>query len=283
MWSRMQTLFLVALCLGAGTGCEDAGKKSAQAAKEHAKFVATAARQDVEEVKSGLPQGAKILAEVYEQAHPELPSAEAARKGLAAARSNVQDLRVAKSTFFLAAGPDGRILRNDQETDEMAGKNLLEAFPELKQVKEKGYVETIGSMKEASGVRGREDAQWVAAVPVRGKDQILGLYATGWSWSAYAYRLETGLRSDVLADTESGDKVPLLYVYVIVGKEAYGAPVAPTVNADAILKLDPLAKVQAEEIFTAPLEIEGRKFGAAMQRIPELGNDVALAVLRSET
>ena len=138
-------------------------------------------------------------------------------------------------------------------------------------------------MKEASGVRNRDDAQWVAAVPVVVDNAAAGVYATGWSWSAYAYRLENGLRSKVLGETAEGAKVPLLYVYVVVGDKVYGAPVSPQVNAKAIADLKPLSQLKANEPFVAELEIERRGFGLAVLGANKLGKDVAIAVLRSET
>ncbi len=120
----------------------------------------------------------------------------------------------------------------------MAGKNLFAAFPEAKDALTRGYIETRGSMPEAAGVRGRPDAQWVAVSPVKADSRTVALYATGWSWSAYAYRLETALRSSELSELKQGDKMPLLYVYVLVDQAAYGAPVSPEVNAKAIAERD---------------------------------------------
>lgn len=275
---------LCAAALGLGlTACGNTGKKSAEAAVPHVAFLVAAAKQDVGEVRIGLPEGAKLLEATFRTAHPELPGAEDASRALGTTRDKVQDLRVAKSTFFALVAPDGRIVRNDREQDSMAGKNLFQFYPVLKDALTKGYIEGQGSMPEASGVKGRDDAQWVAAAVVKDGEATRGLYATGWSWSAYAYRLETGIRSQVLSDTPEGGKVPLLYVYVLVSKNAYGAPVAPVVNGEAILKLSPFEHLKDGNAWSAPLEIDGRSFGVAAQKVPELGPDVAIAVLRSET
>jgi hypothetical protein len=111
---------------------------------------------------------------------------------------------------------------------------------------------------------------------------VHGLYVTGWSWSAYAYRLETALRSQLGSELEANAKMPLAYVYVVVEKSAFGAPVSPDVNAKAIAELDPLAK-GGPQPQTYQLEITGREFGLAVVRVPELGERVGIAVLRSET
>jgi hypothetical protein len=282
--ARRVLLALGLVCLGASQlGCEDAGLKSAQLAEAHAGFLAAAVTEDVREVRDGLPRGAPLLAPLFEAALPERPDSESARAALSVARDKVQDLRTAKSTFFAVVTRDGYILRNDREADEMAGKQLFASFPTLASAVERGYTEALGTMPEAAGVRGRPDAQWVAAAPVAAKGQVVGLYLTGWSLAAYAYRLETALRSDVLSNTPSGGKVPLLYVYVLAGGGAHGAPVAPVVNGEAILRLDPLAKTKGDAVWSAPLDIEGRRFGVAVRRTPALGADMAVAVLRSET
>jgi hypothetical protein len=79
------------------------------------------------------------------------------------------------------------------------------------------------------------------------------------------------------------EKEPLLYVYVIVGKSAYGAPVTPEVNIKAVADLDPLAQAKSEEVFAQKIEVTGRAYGIAVKRAPTLGAEVAVAVMRSET
>lgn len=278
-WTSVLLFGLGALLLG----CEDSGVKSAGEAKKHVAFLSAAAEEDVREVRAGVPEGARLLGDLFREAHPEPPSAENARKALNRVRDQVPDLRVAKGTFFAVVDREGRVVRNDRDQDLMAGKDIFQFYPELREALKKDYLETRGSMPEATGVRGRPDSQWVAASPVREGEDSRGLYVTGWSWSAYAYRLETSIRSQVLSETEEGGKVPLLYVYVIVGDDVYGAPIAPTVNAEAIGALKPLEQLQGTEIWTQALEIERRKFGVAVQAVKALGDRVAIAVLRSET
>jgi hypothetical protein len=196
----------------------------------------------------------------------------------------VQDLRLAKSTFFLLANKHGAILRSDLEHDALASKNLFEAFADLKAATSGKYVETRGSMPEAAGVRGRGDGQWAAAGPVMKGAEVAGVYATGWSWSAYAYRLENQLRSTVKSEaSQAGTKEPLVYVYVLVEKEAFGAPISPDVNAKAIKESGLMGRASGENVVDAAQEIEGRDFGIAVKRVPALGADVAIAVVRSET
>lgn len=262
--------------------CTKSSEVSRKKAREHVELLAKAAQVDVEEVRKGLPLGAQQLESFFAQPKAGEDAA-AAKEALERARSRVQDLRTAKSTFFLLADGTGSILRSDLEHDALAGKNLFSAFPELKGALSK-YSETRGSMAEAAGVRGRPDAQWAAATPVMKGDAAAGVYATGWSWSAYAYRLENQLRSQVKSDAAANQtKEPLVYVYVVVEKEAYGAPISPDVNAKAVKDSGLMGRASGEAIVDAAQEIEGRDFGIALRRVPALGTDVAIAVVRSET
>ncbi len=280
---RLPTCAAIVILLSASVvACTKSGEVSRQKAKLHVEFLAVAAKADVEEVQRGLPLGAKQLESFFASDKPGENATEA-QIALELARNRIQDLRTAKSTFFLVADLNGVILRSDQEHDALAGKNLFAAFGELKAASGGKFVETRGSMPEAARVRGRGDGQWAVAAPVGAAGQVRGLFVTGWSWSAYAYRLENQLRSQVKAELAQGSKEPLLYVYVVVEKEVFGAPISPEVNAKKIADSGLLGRAQGEAVVDAAEEIEGRDFGIALRRVPALGSGVAIAVVRSET
>lgn len=281
----MRCLPTLGLALGLLTlaSCTKTSEVSKQKARGHVEMLAKAASADVEEVRKGLPLGAKQLEKFFAQAKPGENAAEA-KESLELARNRVQDLRIAKSTFFLVADTAGVILRSDLEHDSLATKNLFGSFAGLKEATTGKYVETRGSMAEVAGVRGRGDGQWAAATPVMKGDAVAGVYATGWSWSAYAYRLENQLRSTIKAEAADAKvKEPLVYVYVVVDKDVYGAPISPDVNAKAVKDSGLLGRASGESVVDAAQEIEGRDFGLALKRVPALGQDVAIAVVRSET
>lgn len=273
-------------CVAVGMlACEDKAETSRTFALQHAEHLVTTAAADVAEVRQGLPEGAKRLERIWAEHDGRIEDdPNALRDALERARNAVQDLRVAKSTFFALATPSGVVLRNDQEQDAMAGKLLFEPFPELARAARGEYVETRGVMPEAFGVRGKPDAQWVAAQNLTVDGQVRALYVTGWAWSSYAYRLEFALRGQVRSELEDArDKLPLLYVFVVVDRAVYSAPVSPEVNAQAIAELEPLNKLRASDGFSTVLEITGRRFGLGAKLAPALGENVAIAVLRSET
>jgi len=264
-------------------GCEAKSKISAEHAKEHAAVLVKAANEDLREVRTGLPLGATHLGRLFEGGKRAADDPKAAEDALENARNRVQDLRTAKSTFFAVADETGFIIRNDNEEDAMAGKNLFAAYPELKAALAGKLAEARGAMPEAAGVKGRKDAQWVAAAPISADGKVKGVYATGWSWSSYAYRLENSIRTQLRSSLKEHAKLPLVYVFVIVDGAVYGAPVTPDVNMQEIEKLKLQDKVKGDAPFGAELEITGREFGLAARALPEIGPNVALVVLRTET
>jgi hypothetical protein len=276
------TTWVVPVCvLALGLAqCARASEKSATLARAHVTELEKLAREDAREVREGLPRGAEALEKIVgtDALGPEM-----AREALTKARDKVQDLRTAKSTFFALANPDGIVIRNDQDQDRMAQQPLFVAFPALKGAVTGGYTEARGSMPEAAEVRGRPDAQWVAAMPVRSGGATRALYVTGWSWTGYAYRLQTSLRGSVRASLEPREKEPLIYVYVVVDQATYGTRDSPDVNMQKVGEAKLLERVRGREPFSEELDITGRAFGLAAALAPGLGPNIAIAVLRSET
>ena len=282
--AQVLSFSVIAALASISQGCKKSSAVSAEKAKANILALVKATQGDVAEVRSGLPNGAKYLLPLFATGKPPSEDPHGAQIALENARNKVQDLRVSKGTFFAVADTSGIVIRNDQDQDLMVGRPLLPSFPDLKAALDGNkYVETRGSMPEAAGVRGRADGQWVAAEPVADGAVVKGLYVTGWSWSAYAYRLERALSSNLHSELSEGQKMPLVYVYVIVDKDVFGTPISPEVNAHAIAALAPLTNASATAPTSFELEIAGREFGLAVELSPDLGKNVAVAVLRSET
>ena len=262
------------------TACRRASSVSAAQCKEHVVMLGAVTKQDLAEVRKGLPLGAKFLEEFAAQSKFE--DASASREALERARNKVQDLRVAKATFFALVDTQGVVIRSDNSPDLLAGKNLFEAFPALRQSAADKYVETRGSIEAASKIKGGPDAQWIAATPIRAGGAVKAVYAAGWSWSAYAYRLQNHLQGKIRSALPERGKEPLTYVYMVVGDSVFGAPISPVVNARAIAEQHFSNGAGAEPV-VRELEITEREFGLGFLRLPEFGNDVGVAVLRSET
>ena len=273
---------LVPLAL-ASSACDDR-KHAESAAAEALDKLSPVLKEDVGQVRRGLPEGAVKLGAMLDP--DTLTDLMRVQKAISRTRALVPDLDVAKGTFFSYADKDGKVVRSETDPDQLADKPLFPIFPTLKKAADPGgaLAEAFGEMKELRGVRTGPDLVWAVAAPVKDeKGQTKGLFVTGWSLRAYAKRLENAA---VITARESAEKAgrknaPLLYVFVVKGKTAYGAPVAPDVNAHAVEALDLVGKTSGGA-YRGTLEITGRGFGVAGVRVPELGDDAALAVLATE-
>ena len=288
MCRTLASLFTAGLLAVATSACTDSAKVSEGKATAHAERLAKLADEDVEEVRRGLPHGAKSLGEVWDGKKNPIADPSIARRALDGARQDNRDLAVAKSTFFALTDDKGSVLRSDQQPDIIAGKSLVVSYPDLAKVLAGESIETRGSMPETAGARTGGDEQWLAAAPVRdAQGKVRGIYASGWSMRRFAYHLEETLKSDLTTEAmRAGDKhvkLPLVYVFVVAGSKVYGAPVTPVVNAETLQKLDLPSKTSGDVTFHQTLEITGRGFGLAARRASRMGADITVAVLRSET
>jgi hypothetical protein len=287
--SRSPITIVTAFCLLAtAPGCTDQTKVAEEKAVTHAERLAKLADEDVEEVRRGLPRGAKVLGAAWDGKKDPFVDPSVTRHALERAREGDRDLSRAKSTFFALTDDKGKVLRSDQEPDQLAGKSPLEAFPVLAKVLAGETIEARGSMPELAGAKAGGDEQWFAATPMRDSSGTLrGVYVSGWSMRRFAYHLEEALRSELhseaLRANEGRSKLPLLYVFVLAGPKVYGAPVTPLVNAEALEQLDLASKTASGTVYHQTIEITGRSFGLAAQRAPKMGPDIGVAVLRSET
>ena len=132
------------------------------------------------------------------------------------------------------------------------------------------------------GVQKGGDLQWVVGAQVKGKaGKLKGAYVTGWSLRKYAEYLENHIRDHLTQIQENKTKpIPLVYVFIVKGKQAFGGPVTPDVNAKGVGDLDILAKC-ADGRYQTKMTLEEREFMVVAQREPAMGDDVAVALLFS--
>lgn len=267
-----------ALVLAALPACNAQGKQSEEQATKNVERLAALADADVEEIRKGLPEGAKRLVPLLTDGKDLVPGR--VRAEMKKVREAVTVLQLAKSTFFAVATADGVVLASDLETDGMGGKSITKALPAVEKGKS-GYTELVGEWDEARGVKAGPDAAWVAAAPIGDK----GIYVTGWSLRRFAHHLEEQLKTDLRhggKDTEKAEKMPIVYAFVLRDGKAYGAPVVPEVNAKAIEGLQLGSKLSGDATFHGQVEITNRTFGVAAKKAPKLCDTCAIALLRSE-
>jgi hypothetical protein len=281
---RRSFLALALLVALAAAGCKDKGKQSAEEARANVRALVTLAEKDVGEIERGLPEGGKKMAALLGKDDPKA-NAPQVRSALLKMRQQVPDLGVAKSTFFAFTDDKGIAIRNDLEQDTMAGKDVASAYPDLKKaLAGEAYVATQGQFPGAPNPAG-PDKEWVAGVPVKREDgSLMGLLVTGWTYRRFAYHLQESLKRDlqdeIMRSGEKG-KLPVLYVFLFDASAVYGARGTPPVNEKALADQNLVDKTKAGPA-DGTITITDRAFGWAAARVPKLGTDVGIVVLRSE-
>ena len=265
-------------------GCDDGKKLSEKEAFDEVALIAPIVKEDVEQVRRGLPAGAAKLAQKADA--DTLGNNSALQKAIADSRSSVKELDNAKSTFFSITDASGTVLRSEADPDMLAGKSVIAAFPALKKALDpaSGVVEAYGEMAEMRGLRTGQDLAWVIVHPMKDDKGLKGLFVTGWSFRKYAAYLDDKAKRHLSEMSLKAEKktVPIAYVFLFKGAKAYGSPLlSADVNAQAIEGLGILEKTAAGP-YKGNIEITGRNFGVAAQRAPELGDDAAVVVLLSE-
>ncbi len=278
---------VVALLIAASglSACKDQGKESAAKAAANADMLANLVDKDVGEVDRGLPDGAKKMAALYAQGADPKQDLPAVRRALIDTQREVPDLNIAKSTFFALADDKGIGIRNNLESDAMAGQDLLKLFPDLSKAIAGQYVTTTGAFPGPATPTGQGDRDWIAAAPVKSADgKVVGLYVTGWAYRRYAVHLQEALKRDLQeALKKSGDtgKLPVFYVGVFDPTGVYTERTTPQVNEKALADAKLVDKTKAGP-YQGTVTITERKFGYAAKRTPKLGPDTGVVVLRSE-
>lgn len=273
--------FSLASAVGA-LGCDDSGKKSEVVAVECLDILVPLVDRDAGQVRKGVPEGVKLM----QKKLPADPagSVQELQKAIKDTRGAVDDLSFAKVTFFAFASPEGVVIRNETDPDRLVEQNVFKAFPGLDKAKDPkaGVVEAYGKMEAVRGVKKGEDIAWIVAQGIEVDGQTKGVLVTGWSMRLYIRVLEQQLVAKLTEKVkEKGqNNVPVAYVFIVKGTEAFGDPDRADELTATITKLDVLAKTGGGD-FKAAQEIEKRQFGIAARRVPALGDDAAIVVAAS--
>ena len=274
-------LLLALLLLGA---CRDKEKMAAEKAGPAIERLLPIIERDTKQVREGLPEGAAVLVKLLDNDPGSDPTG--LLRALKKARAAVKKLEFAKSTFFAFVGPDGTVLRSNADTDLAAGESLVKEVPGVKKMLDAkaGLVETFGYLHGFRGVQKGGDEQWIAGYPVVSNEgKLLGVFVSGWSLRLYAKYLQGNSRVHLESLREDKTKpIPLLYVFVARGDKAWGGPVTPDVNAQALAKLDLPSKAKGDSTYQSIVKLEGRSFALAARAAPKLGSGVVIVIMVSE-
>lgn len=282
---RFHVLAAVAalLLVPALASCKDQAKESARLASGDVANLGTLVEKDVGEIERGLPVGAKKLGSLLANGADPKQDVAGVRKALLQVRRQVQDLDVAKSTFFALADANGVAIRNDLEEDVMAGQNLFSIFPALAKAKD-GFVTATGAFPNSPSKNG-PDEDWIAGTPVKRDDGTTGaVFVTGWTYRFFARHLQASLQDQLTEQArKTGDegKIPVFYVAVFDKTGVFPSPTTPPVNEKALAGVDLVSQTSAGPA-QGTLNITDRGFGWAAMRTPKLAPDTGVVVLRSE-
>src|SRR5262249_36197641 len=145
--TKLARWFLPAALVLELCACTDKKETSEKAALEAVNRLLPIVKQDVEQIRKGLPEGA---AKLGAQIDPDAGGSSAMlQSAIANARGQVKALELAKSTFFSFVDTTGVVLKSESDPDYLAGKNVFSAFPVLKKALEpqSGVVEVFGEMQ----------------------------------------------------------------------------------------------------------------------------------------
>ncbi len=276
--------FLLGALGTASAGCDDPGKRSEVVAAESLDIVLPLIDRDVGQVRKGMPEGIKVLGKKL----PGDPvgSRLELQKAIKDSRAAVDDLAFSKVTFFAFASPEGVVLRNETDPDRLVEQNIVKAYPGLEKAKDPkaGLVEAFGEMDALRGVKKGVDIAWVVGhgVTAEGAEEAKGILVTGWSMRLYVRMLETQLVAKLTEKVKEKkeNNVPVAYVFVVKGGQVYGDPDRADSLAEAIGKLDLVAKTASGDAKLVQ-EIDKRTFGIAARRVPAFGDDAAIAIAAS--
>lgn len=263
-------------------GCRDKDKEVQEKIVPALETALPLIERDTKQVREGLPKGALLMTK-HLDGDPG-SDLEGVKRAIVNARAGTDELVVAKSTFFAFVGENGMVLRSEAEADLAAGKSLVEAIPEAKKFLsvDAGLVEVWGYMDGLRGVNKGGDLQWVVGHPVKSADGgLLGAFITGWSLRSYAKYLEDHIQAHLKKGMSDPTKPPpLSYVFIVKGDAAFGAPVTPEDNAEAIGKLGLVDKTKSG-VHQQPIELDGRNFFIAAVAAPDMGSDVVIVLMMS--
>ncbi len=278
---RRRILLVLSLLL-VTVGCRDKEKEVQEKIVPALEEATPLIERDTKQVREGLPKGAALLTK-HLDADPG-SDLEGVKRAIDSARAGTDELVVAKSTFFAFVGDNGVVLRSESEPDLPAGKSLIEAIPEAKKFlsPDAGLVEVWGYMEGLRGVNKGGDMQWVVGHPVKSADgKLLGAFITGWSLRLYAKYLEDHIQIHLKKGMPDPAKPPpLAYVFIVKGDKAFGGPVTPDENAEAIGALGLVDKTK-NGIYQQSLELDGRNFFIAAMAAPAMGSDVVIVLMMS--
>lgn len=281
-----------ALTSSAIAGCKSKAQKQAEAAiVDVARIEKLVADRHVESLARALPIAATALgAKLDKPIGPE--EAKTLGPAFDELRNKTDDLRSAKRSYFAISDPAGEIVWVDDPTWVVVGRKLAVAFPESAEVAagKKPYAAGAGRYGGASP----EALTFFEAAPIAHGDARLGLLVAAWEVHEVAEDLQRQLQTDLAMKTvkpkvraKQKDKyqlaldTPDLWVAVFGKDHLWLQEGAPQPLEDGAKAIGLYAKTAAGP-WHGTFEVMNKTWGGAAKRLPGLGPDIGVAVLRHD-
>ncbi|MGZ3418403.1 MAG: hypothetical protein ACXVEF_07125 [Polyangiales bacterium] len=277
------------LCgLLAVSGCKTKAQKQAEiSAGDLGKAVKLVSERHVDALSRALPAAAEQLsAKVTTDVRTD---AETLGTAFVTLRDKNDDLRSSKRSYFVLADIEGDIVWIDDPGWKIVGRKLALGFPAVKEALD-GKKYSTGSGK--FGGASEEALTFVEASPITKGGKTVGVLVAGWEAHEGAEDVQRQLAVQLAQQNapakvriKAKDKLqmaidmPELYVAVFKGKYIYMQEDAPQPVVQSLEALDLLGKT-ANGAWQGTFDVQNRGWGGAAQRLPALGADVGIAVVR---
>ena len=286
-----RTFLLSSAALAVAVGCKSKAQKQAEAAvPDLARLEKLVAERHVQSLARALPIAAATLAAKVDKLGVE----EAKLVGAAfdELRNKSDDLRSAKRSYYALVDATGNVVWVDDPAWTVVGRKFGVAFPDAQAL-------LAGGLKFAAGAgrfggAGPEAMTWFQAAPIVKAGAPAGLLVSAWEVHEIAEDLQRQLQTDLAMKTvkpkaraKPKDKyqlaldTPDLWVAVFGREQVWLQEGAPQPLEDAAKALSLFDKT-AGGVWTGTFDVLNRGWGAAAQRIPTLGPELGLAVLRND-
>ncbi len=287
----LSSLIATVVPITVAAGCKSKPQKQAEAAVADVDNVEKViAARHVTSLARALPQAAISLSAKLSSDKPDFHNeSKAMGASFTELRDKIDDLRSAKRSYFAIADASGEIVWVDDESWTVVGRRLAIGFPAVQEVID-GKPFATGGGKYGGAA---EDAlTFVEVAPLVRAGVRVGLLVAAWEAHDAAEDLQRQLQTELAMKTvkpkvraKAKDKYqyaldqPDLWVAMFRGGNLYFAEDAPQPLVDGAKTINLLAKT-ANGPWNGTFDVMNKGWGAAAKRLPSLGPDVGVAVLR---
>lgn len=287
-----RTFLLASAALSTAVGCKSKAQKQAEAAiPDLARLEKLVSDRHTDSLARALPLAAAALAAKVTST---LSQEEAKVVGPAfdELRNKSDDLRSAKRSYFAITDVNGDIVWVDDPNWVVVGRKLAVAFPAAKELLDGAKPYAAGSGRY--GGADPEALTLFEAATITKGDARVGLLVSAWEVHEIAEDLQRQLQTDLAMKTvkpktraKPKDKyqlaldTPDLWVAVFSKDYVWLQDGAPQTLEDGVKSIGLHAKTAAGA-WSGTFDVLNRGWGAAAKRLPALGPDLGLAVLRHD-